>query len=176
MYPAEKSLEPVTAGPPVPHKHWWDVTWDVSVDTTEMGFSARRWVCIEVRAYIVRDKNGFPKFKSGVAPTLTYDVSKLLDSAQSVLEVYQNPEYRGWVQFVSGYIRPKVADYRIAFYFGCQFEDGDIPDGWLEFTMFLTLRSMIPSVNVMVAPGEEDWCFGSTFLGRLFRQDVWRVR
>lgn len=157
-----KKLDGVTIGPPSVLKTVYNIKWQIDWDMAELGLRAGQFVDVHIRAALVRQEDDFPKFVKNEPGRVFIRASSVLESVTQRLSTTVNPSYRGWILDFSGFVQEAVRDWGIELEFQVDFEPGDVPPGWLNNVVFLTLRSFSPLLSLS-PPG-------------LCEADVWPAR
>lgn len=152
----------------------WSISWEVDWDFSEFSLKAGSFFELEIKAEMIRNTKEFPKFDPKKTHSLVISASSMLDNFKDVVQYYSNPEYRVWLGHLVGFIKPKVEDYSVELTFHLDIEKGDVPPGYMEFVMFMTLRSARPQLSVAL-PGldltPEDY-MEQSFVRRAFAREM----
>lgn len=147
-----KQLNGVSISAPLQVGNVWTIQWEVDWDFVDFELKAGSFFELEIKAEMIRNTKEFPKFDPKKQHTLKISAAALLDRAKDVVQYYSDPEYRVWIGHLVGFVKPKVEDWSVEMVFNLSIEKGDIPPGYMEFVMFLTLRSSRPQLTVAL-PG-----------------------
>lgn len=170
----QKTLDGLSISAPLQVGNVWTIQWEVDWDFAEFGLKAGEFFELQIKAEMLRNTKEFPKFDPKKQHSMTIRADDILKNVQTVVEYFSNPEYRVWIGYVVGFVKPRVQDHAIEIVFTLSIEQGDVPPGYMEFIMFLTLRTLRPQLTVSL-PGldfdPEDY-LEQSFVRRAFAREM----